>query len=200
MSAQIDKTQSSSLSALIPKTGVEQLPAPHRTLITKIKAHIAGESSSLDTGDLALLRQTFAANRGLEPPLSIRDLPVEVAQAILDAQAKTMEEFFRSWAESIEKNAKADEEASERAQRQKEELDRPHDMRRQKLIFTTTLNRLVQTNQISPTVAADLARAAGLAGTLPSPPLTPRGWSVVSRRDLQASMLVLPRGKTGVPT
>lgn len=200
MSAPIDKIQSSNLAALIPKTGIEQLPQAHQALIVEIKAHIADRASGLDAGDLEFLRQTFAANRGLEPPLSIRDLPLDVVQTILESQAKTMEEFFRSWADSIAKNAKADKKSSERSQRQSEELNRPQALRRLKLIFASTLNRMVQTGKMSPRLAAEYAEQAGLAGALPNPPITPSGWTAVPQRDLQASMLAPPTGKIGFQT
>ena len=48
------------------------------------------------------------------PSLRLRDLPPDVAQAILDSRAESMEAFFSAWNESIERNAWLDKEAASR--------------------------------------------------------------------------------------
>lgn len=42
----------------------------------------------------------------------LRDLPIEVAQEMLNARSAAMKEFFDGWAESIRKNAEADKKAA----------------------------------------------------------------------------------------
>ncbi|MFC1610350.1 hypothetical protein ACFL6C_05280 [Myxococcota bacterium] len=44
--------------------------------------------------------------------ISLKDLPLEIAQAILKARAETMKQFFDSWAESIRMNAAEDKKAA----------------------------------------------------------------------------------------
>ena len=56
------------------------------------------------------------------PDISLRHLPVEVAQMILDSRAETMEQFFKSWSESIRENAKLDKQAAKRDRELKQAL------------------------------------------------------------------------------
>lgn len=54
----------------------------------------------------------------------MRSLPIEVYQAVLASQAEAMNEFFRSWGESIAHNAEEDRKASQRGQEKSAEQKR----------------------------------------------------------------------------
>lgn len=89
-----------------------------------------------------VLRFTHDAMRGGE--LNLRHLPPEVAQMILDSRAATMEEFFRSWGESIRQNAELDREAE-----------------KQRLLLAQVLGRA---SAVDPAVAAIAPQIRELAG------------------------------------
>jgi hypothetical protein len=197
---QVGQTPQVTLQALLPSGGREQLSSAQQQVATAIADFRAGQPSAVDSGDWAFFAAAFRGSAGMDPRFNLTDLPPEIAQMILDSQAKTMEQFFESWSKSIAENAKADKEASGRAEQLKEQLDKPMDIRRQRLLFSSALNRLVMTNQISPTVAKEMAEQAGLGGTLPSPPMAKTGWQPVPQQQLAAAFVLPAGGKTGVST
>lgn len=137
----------------------DKLSPSHHALAVALRKGEAAPPGSPARGFLGLVR---AANQNLDPPLSIRDLPLEVAQAILDGRAKTMEEFFRSWAESIAQNAAADKEAALRAHRDQDELKRSETARRSTAIFAAALCRARNMGKVSHASGEALADRAGL--------------------------------------
>ena len=143
-----------------PVGRVEGLSSTYRTLAIAVREGRVPRPSSPEREFLGLVRN---ANQGLDPALSLRDLPVEVAQAILDNRFKTMEEFFRSWAESIAKNAAADRQASLKSQEQGQQTRRAEDVRRSVSIFAATLNRARNMQKVSYDDAELLSRTAGIA-------------------------------------
>lgn len=78
------------------------------------------------------------------PDLSLRDLPFEVAQQILNSRAETMEQFFKSWSESIRLNAELDKKATK------------------KRLLAQTLNRTVNTGALTQQEADEIADHAGI--------------------------------------
>ena len=88
--------------------GAESLPAhdPRRTLTTKVR--------NLELTPVQ--RQVLISLRDNIPGFSLKNMPADLAQAILDTEAKTMKEFFDSWAKSIRHNAKEDQKAAKRYQ------------------------------------------------------------------------------------
>lgn len=79
---------------------------------------------------------------------SLLDLPSDVAQMILDSRAKSMQEFFDTWSESIRENAKRDKESHKRYRQKKGEntktFDAPGARRQLRLI----LNHAKQSGQL----------------------------------------------------
>lgn len=197
---QVGQSPQVTLQALLPPGGRAQLNSLQEDVASAVAAFRAGQPSAVDGGDWAFFAAAFRGSAGMDPRFNLSDLPPEIAQMILDSQAKTMEQFFESWAKSIEQNAKADKEASGRAEQLKEQLDKPMDIRRQRLLFASALNRLVMTNQISPTIAEEMAERAGLAGKLPSPPMSKNGWQPVPQTQLAAAFVMPAGGKTGIST
>ncbi len=86
------------------------------------------------------------------PGIRLSDLPVEVAQLILDSQAKSIQEFFDSWAESIQEQAKLDKEASQRSQMNADALKRSQGF------LLCALDRAVNLGQLS---ASEAGRIQG---------------------------------------
>jgi len=153
--------QTSRAAEPIPLGGpIEKLSPTHRALAVAVRDGRTAPPGSVAREFLGVVR---SANQNLDPPLSMRDLPIEVVQVILDNRAKTMDEFFRSWAESIAKNAAADRQASARSERDQAEVKRGDEARRTVTIFAAALNRACNTNKLSYVQRGVLAKIAGLA-------------------------------------
>ena len=78
------------------------------------------------------------------PSIRLSDLPLEVAQMILDSRAETIQEFFESWSESLHEQAKLDKEASKRSQMQGDSL------KRSRGFLLSSLDKAVNLGQLSP--------------------------------------------------
>ena len=85
--------------------------------------------------------------------LNLRDLPPEVAQAILTSQNEAISEQLKSWAESIAHNAAQDREADQRRQ-----------------LLAQVINRAVNAGAITPDQAGELRARAGIREPEASPP------------------------------
>jgi hypothetical protein len=82
---------------------------PRRSLAREVRAGRVAQPGSEAAGFFACIHEAC-------PELSLRDLPPELAQAILELRAKTMDEFFKSWSECIAKNAEEGKKAALRRQ------------------------------------------------------------------------------------
>ncbi len=111
--------------------------------------------SAAPSSEKANVRHALAQSRGPTgsfvellrnacPTIRLSDLPIEVAQLILDNQAKTIQEFFDSWSESIKEQAKLDKAAAERAQMNAEAIKRSQGF------LLSSLDRAVNLGQLSP--------------------------------------------------
>jgi hypothetical protein len=143
-----------------PVGEVAGLSSRHHGLAVKIRQGTALAPGTPSREFVGLVR---TANQSLQPALSIRDLPLEVVQAILDSRQQTMTQFFRAWAGSIAKNAAADRKASERTGRNQSEAKRLEANRRSVQIFAAALNRARNMGKISHDDGEILARVARLA-------------------------------------
>ena len=103
--------QEAQRTATIAPAQAEALPVgdPRRDLVGRPLNEIA-EPGSAARQLLGSLHQTLRST----PGLSLRDLPVEVAQQILESRAETMQQFFDSWSESIQHNAEQEKQATQR--------------------------------------------------------------------------------------
>ncbi len=107
----IGPIQEAQRTATIAPAQAESLPIgdPRRDLVGRPLNEIA-EPGSAARHLLGSLHQSLRSS----PGLSLRDLPVEVAQQILNNRAETMQQFFDSWSESIQHNAEQEKQATQR--------------------------------------------------------------------------------------
>ncbi len=117
-----DDQSLSRAAAFLSKRSLEQSGAklsdsdPRRMLLEQVRGGQIGQ------GAKALPDQFLALLKSCCSDMSIHDLPADVAQMILDARAETMTEFFRSWSESIKKNAEADKETAGKAELERQDI------------------------------------------------------------------------------
>ena len=106
---QTEALNSLKLSALLDNISSEKLPKgdPRLALASGIRAGEIASAGTMERRFLGLCQQSI-------DNFSLLDLPPDVAQAILDSRAKSMQEFFDSWSESIRENAKRDKESHKR--------------------------------------------------------------------------------------
>jgi hypothetical protein len=177
---------------------VRDLPPDVRAVAVAI---MNGQAAQEGTVARDFLTMVMRGNAGSQPPLSslglLRELPPNVRQMIMDSQAVSMAEFFKSWAESIEHNAREDKKAHLRAMRQKETLNRPEVLKRQLRHLTAGLERAINLGKIPadqiPKIRAKIQEARELLGAgVASETLATR------RADRQPPQLELPPPATNL--
>jgi hypothetical protein len=92
------------------------------------------------------------------PGITLKDLPMEVAQTLLDSRYATMKTFFESWGESIRLNAELDKKSSKKALKTEKEQERHH---QSGSFFASALQRAVNNGEFSAEVAEALRDKAG---------------------------------------
>lgn len=153
-----DALRKLSIVDTIPAADIEKLPGMGKELAQRLKEVAPRGSPAYE------FLQTVAQANGVRLATVIRGLPADVIQSMLEGRATSMEEFFRSWAESIARNAQADKQASERSQQQKEANKRP---RKGCSLFAASLSRACNLGKISAGAADEVRTTAGIAKVEP---------------------------------
>ena len=156
-------TSSSLASSLSHPGSVSELSTsdPRRQVVEKLRdGSLSLEGGSPNALFLTLLQDSC-------PGITLKDLPVEVAQAILDNRHATMQAFFESWGESIRLNAELDKEASQKALKKKEDQGRRH---QSTSFFASALQRALNKGDLSEKLAQELRNKAGFSLKQPEAP------------------------------
>ena len=140
MAIQIDGIRSAA-APQIADSAARGLPEsdPRRQLVGQPLDQIAAPGTA-ERQLLGMLHRSISTTSDL----SLRDLPFEVAQLILNGRAETMEQFFKSWSESIKLNADLDKKATK------------------KRLLSQMLNRAVNGGALTQAQADQIAGTAGI--------------------------------------
>ncbi len=127
---------------------------PRRLVANQLReGALSLEDGSPNAGFLTLLQDSC-------PGITLKDLPMEVAQAILDSRYATMQAFFESWGESIRLNAELDKKSSQQALKKKKEQQRSH---QSGSFFASALQRALNNGDVSESIAQELRDKAGFS-------------------------------------
>lgn len=163
-----------------PPQQVRELPPDLRAVAVAI---MNGQAAQPGSAARDFLTMVMRGNAGSQPPLTslglLRELPPDVRQMIMDSRAVSMAEFFKSWAESIARNAREDKKAHLCALRQHETLHRPEVLKRQLRHLTAGLQLAINLGKIPadqiPKIRAKIQEARELLGVAVSTePPTPQ--------------------------
>ncbi|MCK5688050.1 hypothetical protein KAI87_02210 [Myxococcota bacterium] len=138
---------------------------PRKTVAMGIRSGEVATKGSTEREFLSLMQES---NSGF----SLRDLPFDVATAILASRAEAMKDFFASWSESIEENAKLDKEAAKKSMELKRQTGMsPDQLSKSKLMLASGLHKAVNQGILDKGTAEVMANSAGISFNVSGDPV-----------------------------